>query len=60
MSAANWGFFGGGGGGLNIIFSGPKCPPSVCSLHVDRKCHKLLKCKFSSLYFVKEFRRFLG
>ena len=28
MSAANWGFF---GGGAKYFFSGPKCPPSFCS-----------------------------
>ena len=27
MSAANWRLLG-GGGGLNIFFGGPKCPPS--------------------------------
>ena len=27
MSAANWGMRG-GGGGLHIFFSGPKCPPT--------------------------------
>ena len=27
MSAANWGIFFWRGGGLNIFFPGPKCPP---------------------------------
>ena len=41
VSAANWGRI--GGGGLNILFWGPKCPPRCVDLHWDGHCF-LLEC----------------